>query len=70
MFKQINKIQARKFHEQGKPYIIVAAKMPPSSMFAIRVAPTFRDFNDFYNEFCCYHCNNETGRYPRFYVEE
>ena len=70
--KQINKTTARKLYKEGKPFIIVPCNMRPDSMFAIKMKPgwMWRNFDNFYNEFCFYNCNNETGRYPRFYVEE
>lgn len=72
MYKQINKIQARKLYEKNIPFVIVPANMRPDSQFAVHMKPSWmwRNFNNFYNEFCFYNCNNETGRYPRFYVEE
>ena len=72
--KQINKVQARKLYEQDKPFIIVPANMRPDSVMAIKVQNGIwghENFNNFYNEFCYYNCNNsEVGRYPRFYVED
>ena len=70
--KQINKAIARKLYREGKSFIIVPANMQPDSQFAIHMKPgwMWRNFDNFYNEFCYYNCNNETGRYPRFYVEE
>ncbi len=73
MFKQINKVQARKLYAQHIPFIIVPANMRPDSQFAVHMKPGWmdRNFNNFYNEFCFYNCSNkEVGRYPRFYVEE
>lgn len=70
--KQINKVQARKLYAEKKPFIIVPANMRPDSQFAVHIKSGWfgRNFNNFYNEFCYYNCNNETGRYPRFYVED
>lgn len=70
--KQINKTAARKLYKEGKPFIIVPCNMSPDSMFAIHMKSgwMWRNFDNFYNEFCYYNCNNETGRYPRFYLEE
>lgn len=70
--KQINKSVARRLYAEGKPFIIVPAKCAPTSQFAINMKPgwMWRNFDVFYNEFCYYNCNNETGRYPRFYIEE
>lgn len=73
MYKQINKVAARKLYAQHIPFIIVPANMRPDSMFAVHMKPGWmdRNFNNFYNEFCFYNCSNsEVGRYPRFYVEE
>lgn len=70
--KQINKAAARKLYAAHKPFIIVPCNMRPDSMFAIHMKSgwMWRNFDNFYNEFCYYNCNAETGRYPRFYVEE
>lgn len=71
--KQINKVQARKLYEQKKEFIIVPAKMRPDSIFAVHMKSgwMWRNFNNFYNEFCFHNCNNnEVGYYPRFYVED
>ena len=73
--KQINKATARELYKEGKPFIIVPCNMRPDGMFAIKMRPWLGytdniSFDNFYNEFCYYNCNNETGRYPRFYVEE
>lgn len=70
--KQINKSIARKLYSEHKPFIIVPANMRPDSMFAVHMKPgwMWRNFDNFYNEFCFHNCNNETGRYPRFYVED
>lgn len=71
--EQINKTTARKLYEKGEPFIIVPANMRPDSVMGIKVQNGIwghEDFDNFYNEFCFHNCNNETGRYPRFYVEE
>ena len=71
--KQINKNIARKLYKEHKPFIIVPCNMRPDSQFAVTMKPgwMWRNFDNFYNEFCFYNCNNsEVGRYPRFYVEE
>lgn len=70
--KKINKVVARRMYKEGKSFIIVPCKCSPSSQFAVHMKSgwMWRDFNNFYNEFLFYNCNNETGRYPAFYVEE
>ena len=70
--KKINKAVARRMYKEGKPFTIVPCKCSPSSQFAVHMKSgwTWRDFNNFYNEFLFYNCNNETGRYPAFYMEE
>lgn len=69
---KINKAQARKLHAQHKPYIIVPCKCNPNSMFAVTVKPgwTVQTFENFYNQFCYYNCNNEVGKYPHFYIDD
>lgn len=68
--KQINKVQARKLYENKQSFIIVPCNMRPDSVFGMKVRHFFKTFNNFYNEFCYYNCNSETGKYPHFYVEE
>ena len=71
--KQINKAQARKLYAEGKEFTIVPANMRPDSMFAVHMKKgwMWRNFDNFYNEFRFYNCNNnEVGYYPRFYVDD
>lgn len=73
--KQINKRQARKLYEVGKEFWITPCNMRPQCGIMIN-AVTYEDtfnccsFDQMYNSFCYYNCDNERGRYPRFYVEE
>ncbi len=70
--KKINKPTARKMYANKQSFIIVPCNMRPDSQFAVKLKPgwMFRNFDVFYNEFCFYNCNPETGRYPAFYVKE
>ena len=74
MYKQINKAAARKLYAAHVPFIIVPCNMRPDSMFAVHMNPEwtkmYDSFDFLYNSFSYYNCNNEAGRYPRFYVEE
>lgn len=68
--KKINKTAARKLYEQKIPFIVVPCNMRPDSVFAMKIRHFFKTFNNFYNEYCYYNCNNENGRYPSFYIED
>lgn len=68
--KKINKTAARKLYEKEVPFIIVPCNMRPDSVFAMKIRHFFKTFNNFYSEYCYYNCNNETGHYPSFYIED
>ena len=71
--KQINKTIARKLYAENKPFIIVPCNMrPDDSRYAVYMKKGWmiQTFENFYNQFCYYNCNNETGRYPRFYIDD
>lgn len=71
--KQINKVAARKLFDAKKSFWMTACNMRPECGILINsLARHFghETFEQVYNAFCYYNCNNECGRYPRFYVEE
>lgn len=71
--KQINKTVARKLYEQNKPFWITACNMRPECGILINSRARRygnETFNNIVNAFTYYNCNSETGRYPRYYIEE
>lgn len=77
--KKIRKTEARKLWNERKPFFITACNMRPECGILIGgVGHTYEEnesvfhdsFDTMYNAFCYYNCNNETGRYPAFYVPE
>ena len=74
--KQINKWQARKLYGMGKEFWMVACNMRPECGLLVNAwcydADRYHsiNFTNFYNCFCYYNCDNERGRYPRFYIDD
>lgn len=70
--KQINKVAARKLYNAGKPFWMTACNMRPECGILINATGAHYDesFDTVYNAFIYYNCDNERGRYPRFYVED
>lgn len=70
--ERINKRVARKLFNEGKTFWITACNMRPERGLLMN-AGTYEnelvDFDTFVNSFAYYCCNNETGRYPAFYIE-
>lgn len=71
MMTQINKSAARKLYNQGKTFWMTACNMRPECGILINSAHREydEDFNKLVNAFIYYNCNNETGRYPRYYID-
>lgn len=70
--ERINKRVARKLFNEGKTLWITACNMRPECgllMNAGTYENELSDFDTFVNSFTYYNCNNETGRYPAFYIE-
>lgn len=70
--ERINKRVARKLFNEGKTVWITACNMRPECgllMNAGTYENELSDFDTFVNSFTYYNCNNETGRYPAFYIE-
>lgn len=74
--KQIKKHTARKLYNEGKPFIIVACKLPPDCVLARRVHKSdFEHLTDIpfdrmvygYEMSCCF---AGVGSHAAFYVEE
>lgn len=70
--ERINKRVARKLFNEGKTVWITACNTRPECGLLMN-AGTYEnelvDFDTFVNSFTYYNCNNETGRYPAFYIE-
>ena len=74
-YRRINKAAARRLFNEGKEFWIAACNMRPECGLLINckvgyVSCEWKDFETFLNCFTYYNCNNETGRYPAYYVEE
>ena len=70
---KINKAAARKLWKEGKEFTIVACNLRPEYGITARPSWTknYRDFDQFVDQFTVFNCgNNETGRYPAYYVED
>ena len=70
--ERINKRVARKLFNEGKTLWITACNMRPEQgllMNAGTYENELSNFDTFVNSFTYYNCNNETGRYPAFYIE-
>ena len=72
-YTRINKREARKLYNLGKPITILPCKANPNSPWLsnseVSKESTNRDFDALVNEFTFYNCNTaELGRYPAFYV--
>lgn len=67
-----NKSQARKLHAQGvQLYCLPSNANPLCTWWYPPIPfPAERDFDAAYNEAVFYNCNNETGRYLKFYTED
>lgn len=69
--KQINKTVARKLFNSGKEFWMVPCNMRPEYGILINsLGRSYTNFDKIYNSFIYYNCDNERGRYPRFYIEE
>lgn len=78
--KQINKTEAKKLFNAGKSFFIMPCNMVFVNLWgypyeankndAIHIGCNSQEnaFDIMYNEFIYYNCNNETGKYPIFFV--
>ena len=71
-YNRINKSEARKLYNLGKPIMILPCNANPNSPWfsnSMISKESGRDFDALVNEFIYYNCNtSELGRYPAFYV--
>ena len=67
-----SKTQARKLHNQGITLILCPNKCYPHDQpNSIKAElQSTDDFDKFLNEFEYYNCNNETGKYTHFYIND
>ena len=77
-YKRISKQKAKKLYMEGHSIIIAPCKMRLFTEWCGWHLISKKDESDHpeadfritYNSFIYYNCNNETGRYPSFYVTE
>ena len=71
-YTRINKSEARKLYNLGRPIVVLPCKANPNSPWFSNSTvskESGRDFNTLVNEFIYYNCNtSELGRRPAFYV--
>lgn len=75
--EKISNIEAFNRFKKGMPFIMVASKCSPSSMFALLLTPYLiknmksegNDFIKLCNSFSYYNCNEELGETIHFYRE-
>lgn len=71
-YNRINKSEARKLYNLGKPIMILPCNANPNSPWfsnSMISKESGRDFDALVNEFTYYNCNtSKLGRYPAFYV--
>ena len=70
-YTRINKSEARKLYNLGRPIAVLPCKANPNSPWFSTVSKesTDKDFDTLVNEFIYYNCNtSELGRRPAFYV--
>ena len=71
-YTRINKPEARKLYNLGRPVVVLPCKANPNSPWFSNSTvskESGRDFDTLVNEFIYYNCNtSELGRRPAFYV--
>ena len=71
-YTRINKSEARKLYNLGRPIVVLPCKANPNSPWFSNSTvskESGRDFDTLVNEFIYYNCNtSELGRRPAFYV--
>ena len=76
MFTRISKSAARKVFENGGVLYVCPVKFRPefSARFTFFGLDSGKEmwasFDAFVNAFSYYNCNNETGRYPAYYIHD
>ena len=72
IYTRINKSEARKLYNLGRPIVVLPCKANPNSPWFSNSTvskESGRDFDTLVNEFIYYNCNtSELGRRPAFYV--
>ncbi len=72
-YKRITKRAAARLYEQGQPVLFCPVNLIPGGAWGIGsiiIKEEGRTFEQVLNAFEYYNCNNETGKYTAFYVEE
>lgn len=72
-FVRISKYEAKRRYNAGEAIRICACNMDPENMWGCYYDVCLevdRKFEAVVNEFQYYNCNNETGRYPAYYVKK
>ena len=72
-YNRINKSEARKLYNLGRPITVLPCKANPNSPWfsnsAVSKESADKDFDALVNEFTFYNCNtSELGHRPAFYV--
>ena len=72
-YTRINKSEARKLYNLGRPIVVLPCKANPNSPWfsnsTVSKESTDKDFDALVNEFTYYNCNiPELGRRPAFYI--
>ena len=71
-YTRINKPEARKLYNLGRPIVVLPCKANPNSPWFSNSTvskESGRDFDTLVNEFIYYNCNTaELGRRPAFYI--
>ncbi len=71
--ERINKRQARRAFEQGKEIWVVPCNMDVKFGMLISkeyLKKGYRSFDHIINNYVWFNCNNETGRYCAYYLDE
>lgn len=84
-WKRVEKRIARKMYEQGKAIYCLPSKMNPYSIWVqpclmpneasylgkdVPPKEWVRTFDQAYNSFSYYNCNEEQGKFVKFYIKE
>lgn len=72
-FVRISKCEAKRRYNAGEIIRICACNMSPVNMWSWYYdcgLETGEEFETVVNAFQYYNCNNETGRYPAYYVKK
>ena len=74
-FERVTKKQAKAAYRAGLTVLWCPVNLAPFTGWGLEMPINAqnqncdnKDFNEVYNAFCWYNCNNETGKYPAFYI--